>query len=180
MRLRSSARALTAAALCVALCAIAGCGSSSDSNSNDSGGAAISTGNSANSSGTSSTASSSGATTKSKTKPPASGGLKYNTTPKYATPSSSAPVQSGVVQVAYRNIAIDPDTLRVKAGSTVRWTNYDPVEHNVTSKGGPDHFASKTFAEGGTVEFKLTKPGIVHYVCTIHPTTMNGTIEVVK
>lgn len=173
-------RTLTAAALCVALCVAAGCGSSSSSNTSGSNSAASSTAGSASSSNTSSTASSGATTTKGAGKPPASGGLKYNTTPKYATPSSSAPVQSGVVQVAYRNIAIDPDTLRVKVGSTVRWTNYDPVEHNVTSKGGPDHFASKTFAEGGTVEFKLTKPGIVHYVCTIHPTTMNGTIEVVK
>ena len=40
------------------------------------------------------------------------------------------------MQIAYRNIAIDPDTLRVKVGSTVKWTNYDSVEHNVTSEGG--------------------------------------------
>ena len=38
--------------------------------------------------------------------------------------------------VAYRNIAIDPDTLKVKVGSTIEWTNYDSVEHNVTSEGG--------------------------------------------
>ena len=107
-------------------------------------------------------------------------GLKPDTTPKYATPSSSEPVQSGVVQIAYRNIAIDPDTVRVKVGSTVRWTNYDPVEHNVTSKSGPDSFASKDFSEGHTVEFKMTKPGVIHYECTIHPATMNGTIEVVQ
>jgi plastocyanin len=85
-----------------------------------------------------------------------------------------------VVPIAYRNIAIDPDTIKVKVGSTIKWTNYDPVEHNVTSKGGPIHFASKNFGEGGTVEFKMTKPGVIHYLCTIHPATMNGTIEVVK
>jgi plastocyanin len=107
-------------------------------------------------------------------------GLKPVTTPKFASPSSSQPVQSGVVQVAYRNIAIDPDTLRVKVGTTIKWTNYDPVEHNVTSKSGPVSFTSPNFAEGHSVEFKMTKPGIIHYLCTIHPTTMNGTIEVVK
>jgi len=109
-----------------------------------------------------------------------SGGLKSNTTPKYAEPSPSSPVQSGVVQVAYRNIAIAPDTLKVKVGSTIKWTNYDSVEHNVTSKGGPENFASKNFDEGKTFEVKVTKPGIIHYLCTIHPTSMNGTIEVVK
>jgi plastocyanin len=109
-----------------------------------------------------------------------SGSVKVGANPKYAAPAASAPVQSGVVQIAYRNIAIDPDTLKVKVGSTIRWTNYDPVEHNVTSKGGPITFASKTFGEGGTFEVKATKAGTIHYVCTIHPTTMNGTIEVVK
>jgi plastocyanin len=140
-------------AACTALVVAAGCGSSSSS----------STG-----------------TTATTAKHTSSEGLKPDTTPKYATPSSSEPVQSGVVQIAYRNIAIDPDTVRVKVGSTIKWTNYDPVEHNVTSKSGPISFASKDFGEGHTVEFKMTKPGVIHYECTIHPATMNGTIEVVK
>lgn len=109
-----------------------------------------------------------------------SGGLKANTTPKYVSPSSSSPIQSGVVPVAYRNIAIAPDTLRVKVGSTIKWTNYDSVEHNVTSEGGVAKFASKDFGEGSSYEVKVTKPGIIHYECTIHPASMNGTIEVVK
>jgi plastocyanin len=110
-----------------------------------------------------------------------SGGLKpASTTPKYAVPPASAPVQSGVVQIEYRNIAINPDALKVKVGSTIRWTNYDPVQHNVTSKGGPSAFASKNFGEGGTFEFKATKTGTIHYLCTIHPVSMNGTIEVVS
>lgn len=109
-----------------------------------------------------------------------SSSLKVSTTPKYGSPSASAPVQSGVVQIAYRNIAIAPDTLKVKVGSTIRWTNYDAIEHNVTSKEGPAHFASGNFGEGKTFEVKLTAPGVIHYLCTIHPTSMNGTIEVVR
>jgi plastocyanin len=84
------------------------------------------------------------------------------------------------VQVAYRNITIDPDTLRVKAGTTVKWTNYDSAQANVTSVSGPQKIASKDFGEGGTFEVTLTKPGVIHYVCTLYPTTMNGTIEVVS
>jgi plastocyanin len=128
----------------------------------------------------SSSSSSTAATTTSSTSTLSSGGLKADTTPKYAAPSSSAPVQSGTVQVAYRNIAINPDTIRVKVGSTIKWTNYDSVEHNVTSEGGPQKFASKDFGEGGTYEIKANRPGIIHYECTIHPASMNGTIEVVK
>jgi plastocyanin len=114
------------------------------------------------------------------TSKPGSGGLHAATTPKFGAPPANAPVQSGTVQIAYRNIAIDPDVLKVKVGSTIRWTNYDPVEHNVTSKGGPSSFSSKDFSEGKTFEFKVTKAGVIHYECTIHPTTMNGTIEVVN
>jgi plastocyanin len=113
------------------------------------------------------------------TQPP--GGLKPDTTPKFASPSSSSPVQSGTVQIEYRNIAINPDVLRVKVGSTIKWTNYDEgVEHNVTSEGGPQKFASKNFGEGKTFELKATKAGVIHYECTNHPISMNGTIEVVN
>jgi plastocyanin len=149
-------RGISALIACAALVFAAGCGSSSSTSSSGSSGST------------------------SKTSTANAGGVKVNTTPKYATPSASAPVQSGVVQIAYRNIAIDPDTIKVKVGSTLKWTNYDPVEHNVTSKGGPQSFASKNFSEGGAFEFKVTKSGTIHYLCTIHPATMNGTIEVVS
>jgi plastocyanin len=153
--MRRSLPAVTTA--CFALLLAAGCGSS---------------GSSSSSSSTTTAAKTSSTST--------AGGLKADTTPKYASPSSSSPIQSGVVAVAYRNIAIDPDTLKVKVGSTIKWTNYDTVEHNVTSEGGVTKFASKDFGENGTYEIKVTKPGVIHYECTIHPASMNGTIEVVK
>jgi plastocyanin len=108
------------------------------------------------------------------------GGLKVSTTPKYGSPPASAPVQGGVVHVAYRNITIRPDTLKVRVGTTVVWTNDDPLEHNVTSKSGPLHFASKNIREGETFAVKMTRAGVIHYLCTIHPASMNGTIDVVK
>jgi plastocyanin len=95
-------------------------------------------------------------------------------------PPASAPVQSGSVQIAYRNITIQPDTVKVKVGSTITWTNYDSIEHNVTSLGGPQKFASGDIGEGTHFAIKATRPGVIHYECTIHPTSMNGTIEVVR
>ncbi len=109
-----------------------------------------------------------------------SGALKTTATPKYGVPAASAPVQSGVVPIAYRNISIAPDTLKVKVGTTIRWTNYDAIEHNVTSESGPQKFASRTFGEGRSYEVTLTRPGVIHYECTIHPASMNGTIDVLK
>jgi plastocyanin len=106
--------------------------------------------------------------------------IKAVGTPAYATPSRSAAVQGGVVRIAYRNYAIAPDTLRVKLGSTVVWHNYDPTAHNVTSTSGPQHIASGALREGASFRVKLTKPGVIHYVSTTTPATMNGTIEVVR
>jgi len=84
------------------------------------------------------------------------------------------------VAIAYRNIAINPDTVKVKVGSTIEWTNYDSVEHNVTSRGGSQRFASKNFSERASFSIKAQRPGIVHYLCTIHPASMNGTIQIVR
>jgi plastocyanin len=99
----------------------------------------------------------------------------------YAKPPASSPVKSGLVTIHYHEIAIEPDTLKVKVGSTIEWVNEDPVEHNVSSESGsPDKIASKNFGEGGRFKFTVTKPGVIHYKCTLHPATMNGTIEVVK
>jgi plastocyanin len=105
--------------------------------------------------------------------------LKVTGTPKFASPSSSDPVKSGSVQIAYRNITINPDTLRVKTGTTIHWTNFDSVTHNVTSESGPQHFASGSLPAGKGFSVTLNKPGKINYECTIHPATMNGSIEVV-
>ena len=155
-------RGLASLIACTALLILPGCGSSSGSSSG------------------SSAATTTATTAQTATAPTAKSSLKVTARPKYGTPSSSAPIQSGTVQIAYRNIAINPDTVRVRVGSTIRWTNYDAVEHNVTSEGGPQKFASKTFGEGASFEIKATRPGIIHYLCTIHPASMNGTIEVVR
>jgi plastocyanin len=148
-------RAVSALLACAALAGLAGCGSSgsSSSASHTSAGAAAGTSGSS---------------------------LKPNTTPKFASPPASAPAQSGLVQIAYRNIAISPDTVKVRVGSTIRWRNFDSIEHNVTSAGGPQKFASANFGENATFEIKAQRPGVLHYLCTIHPTSMNGTIEIVK
>ncbi len=152
--------AIAAVIACCALVLAAGCGSSS-------GQAGGSTTTSAKAGAARTTTTTAGET------------QRVDTTPKFASPSPSAPVKSGIVQIAYRNIAIAPDTVRVKLGSTIRWTNYDSTAHNVTSEGGPLKFASKNFGAGGTFELKASRTGVIHYENTLQPTTMNGTIEVV-
>lgn len=151
-------RAAPVLTVCAVLVLVAGCGSSKS--------------DSASSSTTSSTATKNATETHK--------GLTTNGKINYASPPASAPVQSGLVKINYHEIAIEPDTLKVKVGSTIEWTNEDSVEHNVTSASGPTKFASKNFGENGTFKITVTKPGIIHYRCTLHPATMNGAIEVVS
>jgi plastocyanin len=151
-------RGLGALLACGGVLLVSGCGSSGSSSS----------------SATGTTHASSSASTST------SPAIKVNTTPRFGSPPASAPVRSGAVAIAYRNIAINPDTVKVKVGSTITWTNYDSVEHNVTSHDGPQRFASKDFAESATFSIKAERPGVVHYLCTIHPASMNGTIQIVK
>jgi plastocyanin len=89
-------------------------------------------------------------------------------------------VQSGLVKIIYHEFTIEPDTLKAKVGSTVKWTNEESQKCNVTSEGGAYKFASKDLAEGESFELKLDKPGTIHYECTYFSTTMNGSIEVVS
>jgi len=150
---------------CLVLALAAGCGSSK------SGTTTSTTATSANA-----TTGSTGTSTSGKPKE----GIVPNGKINYAKPAANAPVQSGLVKIKYHLISIEPDTLKVKVGSTIEWVNEDQVEHNVTSASGPSKFASKNFGEGGTFKITVTKPGIIDYRCTLHPATMNGAIEVVS
>ena len=154
--------ATVAAALVCLIVTLCGCGSSSGGTTNGTGTQRVRIGGTGG--------------TRTSTSPES---IHINTTPKFASPPAGAPLHSGLVQVAYRNISIAPDAIRVKTGTTVKWTNYDPIAHNVTSVSGPQTLRSGNFGQGASFEAKLTHAGVVHYVSTTQPTTMNGTIEVV-
>jgi plastocyanin len=160
-------RALPVLAACAAVAIAAGCGSSKSSGTTS----ATATAPTATATATA-TAKSTTETTKS--------GIVPNGKINYASPPANAPVQSGQIAITYREFTIEPDTVKAKVGSTVRWTNDDAQPCNVTSEGGAYEFASKDFGEGGSFELKLDKPGVIHYECTHYPTTMNGTIEVLS
>ena len=133
------------------------------------------------SSGASSSTSHTSSTTAVESKTSKSGsGLSPVGTPKFARPSASEAPRSGTVQIVYLDYTIRPDTLRVKAGTTVRWSNEDEFEHNVTSVSGPQRLHSGGLPPGHTFSVKLTRTGTIHYESTDHPATMNGTIEVIS
>ncbi|MFD8390761.1 cupredoxin family copper-binding protein [Streptomyces sp. NPDC059680] len=104
-----------------------------------------------------------------------------------ATPGTTMPVSSpskntaaapvSAHAVAIKNFAFSPATLKVKAGTTVTWTNEDTDAHTVTSAGSGGPLHSAALATHGSYTHTFTKPGSYAYVCTIHP-FMTGTVEV--
>jgi plastocyanin len=84
-----------------------------------------------------------------------------------ATPVKHAAVIDGT--------RFQPETLTIKLGDTVAWTNKDPFPHTVTSQTGG--FDSKAIAPGKSWTFKPSKRGEFVYVCSFHP-TMSATLRV--
>jgi plastocyanin len=97
-----------------------------------------------------------------------------------AAPAAPAPAAGSTVEVKYQNLLINPPDITVKVGTKIRWTNFDSTIHNVTSQSGPQSFTSPPLNQGSTYGVTLTKPGVVHYICTFHPSSMIGTITVVR
>lgn len=92
-----------------------------------------------------------------------------------ATPSGSASTAEAAVGIT--NFAFSPDSVKVKVGATVTWTNQDSVNHTVTSDSGPATFDSGTMANAKTFSFTFTQAGTYTYHCAFHP-FMTGTVVV--
>jgi plastocyanin len=78
--------------------------------------------------------------------------------------------------VSMKGLRFHPATLSVRVGDRVTWTNDEAVDHNVTATRGA-RFHSRAFGSGKTYSFTAKRPGLVKYVCTLHP-GMEGTLRV--
>ena len=76
--------------------------------------------------------------------------------------------------VNIQNNAFIPSSVQIPAGSTVKWVNLDPVQHE--AKGNV--FDSGPLNQNGVFEHTFNQAGTYNYVCAIHP-SMKGTITVV-
>jgi plastocyanin len=78
--------------------------------------------------------------------------------------------------VSIDNFTFTPQTLTVKAGTTVTWNNHDDIPHGVASDNNAFR-RSKALDTDDKFAFTFTTPGTYKYFCYIHP-HMTGTIEV--
>lgn len=92
--------------------------------------------------------------------------------PPAVMPAPTAEVRA----ISIHDLSFDPETVTVRVGTTVTWTNDDPMAHTVTADTA-GLFASKQFFTGETFRYTFTKAGTYTYHCAVHP-SMKGTIIV--
>jgi len=95
-----------------------------------------------------------------------------------AQTDTSAPAAAGTVKVVLKSLFFNPPAVHAKVGQWVTWTQEDQAPHNVTYVSGLKFASSGTLVKlGSTFSIRLTEPGTIHYVCTLHP-WMKATIVV--
>jgi plastocyanin len=96
--------------------------------------------------------------------------------------SSTMIAQAGAAEfkVDQRDLHFVPDTLTVKAGDYVRFTDSDRITHNITvvnPDGTSQDKGMSTFSQHIVVQFE--SPGVYRAICRIHP-GMSMTVTVTK
>ncbi len=92
-----------------------------------------------------------------------------------ATPPTEEESVSVTNKIELSGFAFVPATVTVTVGTTVTWTNLDPVAHTVTSE--TDLFDSGNLAHNATFSYLFADRGTFSYYCTIHP-SMRGKVSV--
>ncbi|WP_246207296.1 cupredoxin domain-containing protein [Bradyrhizobium rifense] len=70
--------------------------------------------------------------------------------------------------VSIDNFTFTPQTLTVKVGTTVTWTNKDDIPHGIASDNNAFR-RSKALDTGDKFAFTFTTPGTYKYFCYVHP-----------
>jgi plastocyanin len=87
-----------------------------------------------------------------------------------------ARADNAATAVSIDNFTFGPQTMTVKAGTIVTWTNKDDIPHGIASANNA--FAkSKALDTDDSYSFTFATPGTYQYFCYIHP-HMVGTIVV--
>jgi len=106
----------------------------------------------------------------------ACGGGGPATTPVASSGGPAATCTGGPgLPVGIANLAFNPQSITVTTGGAVTWANADAATHTVTFDDGLD---CGRLNQGGTVSRTFGTAGSFAYHCTIHPTTMKGTVVV--
>lgn len=89
--------------------------------------------------------------------------------------------QAETVDIDIRTFQFGPGDITVRLGDTVRWTNFDGIQHSATAVDTADDgtpvFDTGLFEKGESREVVMTTAGTFAYFCTRHP-SMTGQLVV--
>jgi plastocyanin len=91
-----------------------------------------------------------------------------------AATQAAAPA-GNVVEVKVDNFSFSPQTITIKPGTTVIWTNRDDIPHTVVSD--DKVFKSKVLDTDEKFTYTFDKTGNFPYFCSVHP-KMTGKVIV--
>lgn len=95
--------------------------------------------------------------------------------PKPAAPKPAAPKPAATRKTTIKNISYLQPRITVAVGTTIEWTNSDPLPHTVTAV--DKSFNSGLIQPGKTYRHTFTKAGTFNYYCIPHP-FMKGVVVV--
>ncbi|MGZ3872894.1 MAG: plastocyanin/azurin family copper-binding protein [Mucilaginibacter sp.] len=101
-------------------------------------------------------------------------GLVYSCSSNKAkvTPTPTTPAAT----VSIQNFAFVPDTVRIKTGNSVSWTNMDTAPHTATDLNGV--FDSGSLTTNQAFNFTFAAAGTYTYHCLIHSMMKNAVVIV--
>jgi plastocyanin len=95
-----------------------------------------------------------------------------------AKPSSADGAVSGEPAVQIVNFQFKPQSLTVKAGTAVKWTNEDTAVHSIKDTSPLATPVSPDLGKGATFSITYGQPGSYSYICGIHQ-YMSGSVQIV-
>jgi plastocyanin len=87
----------------------------------------------------------------------------------------AAPAAPEGTEVKIDNFTFAPQSVTIKAGTTITWINEDDIPHTVAATAKA--FKSKVLDTDDKFSFTFTTAGTFEYFCSLHP-HMTGTIVV--
>ncbi len=82
---------------------------------------------------------------------------------------AGAAARSVTLDIAINNKEFVPRVVVVPVGSTVRFPNHDPFDHNVFSVSEPNAFDLGQYGRGEAKGWTFTAPGLTRIFCNVHP-----------
>jgi plastocyanin len=106
----------------------------------------------------------------------ARGGVRDTTPARVAPPPAARrPAPAPTATGRMRQFTFSPGRMTITAGTTITWTNTDPVPHTITADDGS--WNSGVIEPGKTWRRRFDRPGTFSFHCTPHP-FMKGVIVV--